>query len=446
MQFAALGLHVPHMLIPSGDKVDWQRWAVIACDQFTSEPEYWDRVEQFRKGAPSTLDLVLPECYLGTPAEPARTEQALESMYQYLQDEVLHELPPGFILVERELADGGTRQGLLVALDLEAYDFRPESRSLARATEGTILDRIPPRLQIRRRAHLELPHILVLLDDPENRVIQPLAEREDLQTLYDFELMEGGGRIRGRFVDEPQVLSSIAAALAELADPERQRQRYGLEDECMLYAVGDGNHSLATARAYWEELRDTLSASERDWHPARYALVELVNIHEPCLEFEPIHRVLFNVDPRAFRREIDAQFGARGAVLEPQMDGGSRLPLEAMACGCGQKVMIADAEGADILRWPDAPPGLELDWLQPFVDDFLERQGGSIDYIHGTRTLERLRNKPDTVALVLPAIDKSELFASVATSGPLPRKTFSMGHDCDKRYYLEARRIRTGSI
>ncbi len=286
-----IGIQIPEILLPRQD-VDLHKWAVIACDQFTSEPEYWERVSATVGDAPSTYHLILPEAWLTRPDKSERIQFSQSKMGEYL-DSGLLEPHKGFVLVERTVGDA-TQTGLVVTLDLETYDFNKGSQSLIRATEGTILDRLPPRMQVRRGAPLELPHILVLYDDPEFSVHNPLIEQKDaLPLAYDFDLMEGSGHITGHFIKDPETLNAVIDHIAELLDPDKYQARYGEVDQShpLLFAVGDGNHSLATAKSIWEELKPAVGMD----HPARFALVELVNLHDPSLKFEPIHRVMFNV-------------------------------------------------------------------------------------------------------------------------------------------------------
>ncbi|MGB5063864.1 MAG: DUF1015 domain-containing protein, partial [Candidatus Competibacter sp.] len=296
MNFAQIALQIPTLLLPRAG-TDLTRWAVVACDQYTSQPDYWARVEARVGEAPSTLRLILPEVYLGAADEAARIQAIQEAMRRYLADGVLAPQPPGLVLVERETVRGRTRWGLVVALDLEHYDFNPDAKTLIRPTEGTILERLPPRVRVRERAPLELPHVMVLIDDPQHLVIESLRS-EPLKPLYDVPLMLGGGRVRGWRLEHPMLMQWVVEQLARLADPTLFAERYGVTDEpVLLYAMGDGNHSFATAKQIWENLKraapDPVAIMN---HPARHALVELVNLHDEGLEFEAIHRVAFAVD------------------------------------------------------------------------------------------------------------------------------------------------------
>lgn len=446
MNLTELALQVPQILLPRQD-IDLTHWAVIACDQYTSEPDYWEQVDQRVGDQPSTLRLIFPEVYLDqSEAETsARINAINRTMDQYLADGTLRPLEPGFVLVDRKTSHAPSRKGLVVALDLEEYDYRPGASTLIRATEGTIVDRLPPRIRVREQASIELPHIMVLIDDPEYTVIEPLFE-QDLPQLYDFELMRNGGHLRGWHVATPGLLGQIADRLARLADPERFRARYQVDDDkVMLYAMGDGNHSFATAKAIWEKLKaDADDPAALMDHPARYALVELVNLHDPGLEFEAIHRVLFDVDAEVMATAAEQFFAAAGtpcswtwlsnavaatAVCEAADPAAHVIPLVA-----GQRYGVLTVEAPAFT--------LVVATLQSFLDDFLQRHSKArIDYIHGDDTVTRLGSGRQAVGFYLPAISKHDLFRTIVKDGALPRKTFSMGEADEKRFYLEARRI-----
>ncbi|NCB30224.1 MAG: DUF1015 domain-containing protein, partial [Clostridia bacterium] len=289
-----IGVKVPELLLPSA-KVNMSKWAVVACDQYTSQPAYWNETERIAADAPSALRIMLPEIYLDKPDEAARIESINAHMKEYMEQGVLESKGEGFAYVRRTV-DGRTRQGLIVALDLENYDYTKGSTTLIRATEGTIVERIPPRLRIRKDAPLEMPHILVLIDDPEKTVIEPIGKQLDkTQKLYDFDLMQKGGHIEGYLVHEPAQIHAVLSALEALVEPEAYAKKYGTDQPPLLFAMGDGNHSFATAKANWERIKTEQGLTAQDMHPARYALVELENVHDTGIIFEPIHRVLFNV-------------------------------------------------------------------------------------------------------------------------------------------------------
>ncbi len=399
-------LKTAEILLPKHG-ADLSKWAVVACDQFTAQPEYWREADAAVGSAPSTLRLVLPEAWLSEGE--ARIPAIHRAMTAYLSDGTLvPAVRDGFVLVERATT-AGVRPGLIVALDLDQYDFNPGSTSLIRATEGTVLERVPPRARIRAGAPVELPHVMMLIDDPEDTVIGPLmARREALRPLYDFDLMLGGGHLAGWAVE-----GADAKGVFEAIDALNERA------EGLLYAVGDGNHSLAAAKQCWLDLQKTLTPEQRQDHPARYALVELVNLACPALEFEPIHRALFGVDPAALMEEYRASLGT---------DAGE-----------GDDLVAFDGEGRE---WRFRSEEHPLRHLQAFLDGWLARHPeASIDYIHGEAALRALVNRPDALGLMPRAFDKAELFGYIRRYGVLPRKTFSMGEATDKRYYMEARRI-----
>jgi uncharacterized protein (DUF1015 family) len=305
LTFDRIALQVPTLLLPKAN-IDLSRWAVIACDQYTSEPAYWEKVEALTAGSPSTCHLIFPEVYLEEPDSEERIRRVNQEMERYLAEGILVSQQPGFLAVDRQTQAVPSRKGLIAALDLEQYDYREGAQSLIRATEGTILDRLPPRIRVREQASIELPHIMVLIDDPQQTVVEPLFEGPR-EPAYDFPLMLGGGHIRGWRVDDADSIQRVATALERLADPEQFARRYDVAGRpVVLYAMGDGNHSFATAKAIWEKLKG--EAPDRQAimdHPARFALVELVNLHDPGLEFEAIHRVLFDVDVEALLLQME---------------------------------------------------------------------------------------------------------------------------------------------
>lgn len=442
--FSSLGIRIPEVLLPAAG-IDLGRWAVIACDQHTSEPEYWRRVADLVGDSPSTLHLILPEAFLGRrAADPVPALQ--RCMRDYLSSGVFAAPRPGFIYVERSTPRTRRRRGLLVALDLEHYDFRPGSSSLARASEQTVEARLPARIRARRGAALEVPHAIVLLDDPEQSVIEPLGERTG-SPLYDAELMLGGGRVRGWAVDEAGV-SGIQDALSQLALPQAQQRYEGDAGEPLLYAVGDGNHALAAARSLWGELRASLDSHEAATHPARYALVELANVHDPGVVFEPIHRVVFGVDPEALLDALPGWFAGQGSTCRIERPA-SRAELEERADELRRDpslhslgAVTTRGTGLVSVRRPKA--SLPVESLQDFLDAYTAaRSGARVDYIHGEGALHELCRAEGRVGFLLPALPKDDFFAGLVRRGPLPPKTFSLGEADEKRFYLEARRIVT---
>lgn len=404
------------------------KWAVVACDQYTSQPEYWERVDQFVGVAPSTLRLILPESKLESEHVEEEIQKINQTMEQYLEEGRLRELEDAMIFLERKLSNGKTRLGLIGKLDLEQYSYEKGSGTPIRATEGTVLSRIPPRMKVRKNAPIELPHIMVLIDDPKKEIIEPFLQKESkkqMQMIYSTTLMEQGGRVSGYLLSKEQA-DKVQKQLAGLADPARFAQFYHAEGKPVLtYAMGDGNHSLATAKACWEELKPTLSEAERQTHPARYALVELVNLHDDSLEFEPIHRVLFGVDPKQLLADLLAAY-----------------PGAHYGAGEGHQITYVLPGERGILTVPHPTAQLEVGTLQTFLDQYLEAHGGKIDYIHGEDVVEQLVQQPDSIGFLLPGMGKDQLFPTVIFDGALPRKTFSMGEAHDKRFYLEARKIK----
>ena len=392
------------ILLPRAE--DMGAWSVIACDQFTSEPEYWAAAEARAAEKPSTLSLMLPEAWLHTARADGADGRIADTMRRYLAEGVFQTVPDSFIYVERTLSDGRVRRGLVAALDLEQYDFTGTQRASVRSTEGTVEERLPPRVNIRRGAPLEMPHTLLLMDDRTDSVLS-LAEKakDTLEKVYDFDLMLGGGHIAGWRVSG-ETKAAVQSALDALDNAALQREKYGdaAENGKLTFAVGDGNHSLAAAKRFWEEKRETLPENERETDPARFALVEIENIHEPSLDFEPIHRVLFDTDTSAFAAEFTAH----------------RTEWEAKDKTLGERVAAAES----------------------FCRAYIAAHGGYIDYIHGDDTARSLGEKPNCATVLLPPVEKSGLFLSVLKNGALPKKSFSMGNARDKRYYLECRKIR----
>lgn len=412
------------ILLPCGS--DMTKWSVVACDQYTSEPEYWERAREIAGDAPSTLNLIFPEAFLNDGDGDERIKRINETMEKYLRDGILKEHKNLLIYVERTQHDGRTRSGIVGAIDLEYYDYSKGSESAVRATEGTIMERIPPRQRVRRNAPLELPHIIMLIDDRDCKLIEGVKKRKcEFIKAYDFDLMQGGGHIRGWGLDA-LARSEFLKGLEALEDQAAFDEKYGVSGKApLVIAVGDGNHSLATAKACWEELKPTLSEEERRTHPARFALAELMNLHDPALEFEPIHRIVFGVDADAVERALREYY--------PQLsetDNG------------GQKIVIVRNGKERPVYITDAPTNLAVGTLQRFLDEYLERNGGEVDYIHGAEVVKSLSEEENTIGFCFDAMEKNELFETVIKDGALPRKTFSMGEACDKRFYLEAKRIR----
>ncbi|MCL2866656.1 MAG: DUF1015 domain-containing protein [Clostridia bacterium] len=405
MRWNELGVSPANILLPAA-QTDFGAYAALACDQFTSEPEYWQQADRMVGDKPSALRLMLPELYLND-AE-ARIPAIRASMRRYVDEGILQErVRNGFVLTARETT-GGVRPGLLAAIDLEAYGFQGNTGDRIRATEGTIADRIPPRAAIRKGAPLDMPHILALINDPAFTVIEPLLDRAArLECLYDFDLMLGGGHLKGWAVTAPQDLAAIEAGLYHI-----------LRETGFLLAIGDGNHSLAAAGHVWDSFKQSLTPEERRSHPARFALVEMTNVHSKALRFEPIHRLVTGVAPDTLTAELTRpQQGRHGFTLVTQA-GDARVSL------------------------PCPNASLPVATLQGFLDAWLaDHPQAGIDYIHGEASLRMLAEKPGAAGFLLPAIDKNGFFAALQQDGVLPRKTFSMGEAREKRYYLEARAL-----
>lgn len=396
-----------------------EKWAVIACDQFTSDPAYWDRVRKNAEGAPSTINLILPEAELGTEKEAAHTALINATMAEYIGKDIFKTLKNALVYVERTLENGTIRKGLVGMVDLDTYDYSIGSTSAIRATERTVVERIPPRMRVRRDAPIELPHILMLCDDHDKVLIEPIGEKkESLEKLYDFELMEGGKHIAGWLVQGEEA-EAFNARLADYTANVGKKYE-GLKGVPMVFAVGDGNHSLATAKSCYEELKAKNPGVDLSDHPARYALVELENIHDDAQVFEPIHRVITKCDPEALLHALKAE-----ACAEE---------------GFAVKWYIGAESGTVYLD--KAKSQLAVGVLQGFLDAYLKENAGEIDYIHDDDALIALAQQEKSIGFLLPAMEKSQLFRGVIADGILPRKTFSMGHSREKRYYLEGRKIK----
>lgn len=437
--FSPLGLRVPDILLPNPD-IDLFKWTTIACDQHTSNSAYWQQVEEIVEDAPSTYQIVYPEIYLRASDEAQRITAIQRTMRKYLAEGVLTSIGPGFILVERTLPDGRVRTGLIAAVDLKAYEYAEDSRSLIRPTEGTIVERIPPRVRIREGAALESPHIMVLLDDPGATVLEPLAAQKDrLPLAYDTDLMLGGGHVRGYHIREKKWLDQIARTLTDLLAEKSARSEYPL-----LFAIGDGNHSLATAKAHWDTVKKTLPEAQRQIHPARYALVEILNIHDPGIRFEPIHRVLFSMSPEVFRAALPAFGRVKGCYVHMETISVEDLDRRVLPPQdrSSHTVGLLYENRCELLTISpglhDLPAGTIEEFLKLYL---LDSSRIRVDYIHGKEALVSLCQNPDTVGIYLPPVSKQTFFDTIETSGVMPQKTFSMGEAEEKRYYLECRRI-----
>lgn len=416
---------LPRLLLPA-DTVDPIRWAVIACDQFTSEPSYWQSIAQFIGDAPSCLHLILPEASLvdHTSTQICSIHAAMEA---YWRAGLLNRLPEGLMLVQRDTGREFPRRGVLLAFDLEAYEEGPGIGTPIRPTEATVVERVPARLEIRQKARFELPHILLFLDDPAHRVLEPLfSGNVAAQTCYDLELMNGGGHLTGRFMRQGTETEAFFSRLAAHAAPDACCARYQLEQDSpsFVFATGDGNHSMSAAKMHWEQVKCRLSPHEQKDHPARFVLAELVNLHDPSICFEAVHRLLSHVEPSDVLRFLEGYFAALGPART--------IPIS---------YRFGGAEGS--IAVPCKPGGLPVVPVQKAIDAYLcARPKAEIDFIHSADSLRSLADAPDRLGFLLPDFDKAGLFPYIIKHGVLPRKTFSMGTAREKRYYFEGRMIR----
>ncbi len=433
--FDKIGLAVPKILMPKKN-INMTKWSVVACDQYTSQPDYWHSVEEFVGEEPSTLKIIFPEVYLENNDKNERIKKINETMKKYLKEGLFEEIN-GFILIDRSTSKVPSRKGLVVALDLEKYDYNKGSETLIRATEETIIERLPPRIAIRKDAELELPHIMVLIDDPEKKVIEPLFENNH-ELIYDFDLMMNSGHIKGWKITAEEEIKNIANKLSLLANKDYFEKKYSVKNRgVLLFAMGDGNHSLATAKAVWEEKKKKGAGMD---DPARFALVEVVNVHDEGLIFEPIHRVMFNVNTNKFFEEINESYKDFERIVFKDYNN----MKEALKKNDKEhRIMYVTKEekGLIIIKNPDM--NLEVGTLQKLIDEYLKKHEESkVDYIHGEEVVYELGSKENNIGFFLPAMNKRELFRTIILEGSLPRKTFSMGEADEKRFYLEARRIK----
>ncbi len=411
-----------NILLPKS--ADMTKWSVVACDQYTSEPEYWNDVEKIVGDAPSTLKLTLPEIYLEDENIDERITKINNNMEELLNSDFFNEYKDSMIYLERTQSDGKIREGLIGVVDLEAYSYEKGAETPIRATEKTVIERIPPRVKIRENAPLELPHIMILIDDEKKQIIENLKNKvSEKDKVYDFDLMKNGGHVKGYLLNN-EAMDEVDNGLKALADKETFSKKYGITDkEVLLFAMGDGNHSLATAKACYEKLKETMSEEEYLNNPARYALVELVNLHSPALEFEAINRVIFNTDPEKLLNSLKEYY-------QINKDGN------------GQEIEVITNEIDEKWYIENPKSNIAVGSIQIFLDEYLKNNEGKIDYIHGEETTKNLAKQEGNVGFIFEAMPKNELFKTVILDGSLPRKTFSMGHSYDKRYYLESRKIK----
>ena len=395
----------PHILLPRKG-TDMSAYAVIACDQFTSQVEYWNDLKDMIGDKLSTFHMIYPEAYLESTNQSEYIQKINQTIDSYLKDNLLVDMGECFVLVERVTAYGVRRLGLVISIDLEEYSYERGVQCSIKASEATIVERIPPRLKIRKDAPIELPHTLLLFDDKEKSNIEQLyAKRKELDLLYDFELNQNGGHIRGYLVKDTE------AVIKKFNDMFKKN------NNGLMFIVGDGNHSLATAKAHWENIKKTLSKEEQENHPARFALVEANNVYDDGIIFEPIHRILFNAGD--FQKELDA------------LDGNGQLAYAYSQKG-GKKAIKTTKSAAETYQI-----------IQKLIDKNLkEHPEMKVDFIHDESSVLEIADKnPDSLAIVMPALGKSDIFEFVAKDMVLPRKSFSMGHASEKRYYLEAKKI-----
>lgn len=411
-----------NILLPKN--IDMTKWSVVACDQYTSEMDYWNEVEKIVGSSPSTLRITLPEIFLEDSDVNERINKINDTMKEYLEEDLFYELKDSMIYLERTQADGRVREGLMGMVDLEDYSYEKGSQTLIRATEKTVIERIPPRLKVRENALLELPHIMILIDDEKKKIIEDLKnEVTDSDVVYDFDLMENGGHIKGYKLNNDS-MTKVEEGLEALCDKEYFEKKYNVKDKgILLFAMGDGNHSLATAKANYENLKKTMTPDEYLNHPSRYALVELVNLHSEALEFEPIHRVIFDTDVNKLIEELYKYYDIN--------EEGNGQYFELVTKDIDKKLYISNPKS-----------NIAVGSIQMFLDEYLKDNKGKLDYIHGDETTKNMGMEENNVAILFEAMPKEELFRTVILDGALPRKTFSMGHSYDKRYYLEARKIK----
>ena len=432
--FEQMGVKIPEILLPKN--LDVSTWAVVACDQYTQDRGYWKSAEKTVGQKPSTLNIILPEVYLNDSDKPERIKKIRKTMNEYLENGIFSEPQKEFVYVERTTAYGRVRKGLVAAIDLETYEWKPFSKALVRATEATIVERIPPRMEIRRGAPLESPHIMLLVNDPEKSLVEGTGARVAKNNpLYSGELMQNSGSIKGWAVSSGQDVEYVRGALENLAEKNTSS-----DGSVFLFAVGDGNHSLATAKAVWDEYKSSnpQAAQEKDC-PVRYALVEIVNIYDSGLTFEPIHRVVFDSDPKILIDKIAQKLDGTVKSVSSAAELENSVKKSAADFGFvftekgSQKFVLIETKITE----------LAVARFQPVLDEVLKSDFSSaeIDYIHGSQEVFRLGAKENAVGILLPPVAKDSFFATINSHGPLPRKSFSMGEADEKRFYLECRRL-----
>lgn len=417
-----------NILLPefSSDPVKMKKWSVVACDQYTSEPEYWQEISDYIGDAYSTLNLTIPEIYLNDEDIDKRIKNTNINMKKYIENGVFTEYKNSYIFVERTLKNGVKRLGIVGAVDLEDYDYSKDSQTKIRATEGTVISRIPPRLKVRCDAPVELPHIMMLIDDDTCDIIESNSKIKDTFTkVYDFDLLKDSGHITG-YVMSDNASDILDEKLKKLDSLDGFNKKYNVNKTSpLIYAMGDGNHSLATAKAYYENLKKEIGEEEARNTPARYALCELVNLHDVSLEFEAIHRVVFNINGEEFLKEFSKEYDV---CLDNSKDG--------------QKFKLVIGNETKNITVMNPKEYLTVATVQNFLDKFIENKNAEIDYIHGEDVVYKLCENKSNFGIIFEAMEKKDLYKSVILDGALPRKTFSMGEAADKRFYIEARKIK----
>ena len=408
------------ILIPRG--IDMTAWSVVACDQYTSQPEYWKEAEKETNGKPTALNIILPEVYLESDECEKRTENINAQMKKYISDGIFKTYRNCYIYVERTLKNGKIRRGIIGAADLEDYDYSKGSESPVRATEGTVSERIPPRLKVRMNAKLELPHVMILIDDRKKEILEYLNEKKsEMELIYDFDLMMDSGHLKGYLLND-ELADYVEKKLETFSDKEYFEDKYSVKNKNpLVFAVGDGNHSLATAKEYYNEIKKKYGEKALSM-PARYALAEIVNLHDDSLEFEAIHRVMFNIDSEKIKRELMK-------ISSPEKND------------IGQKFVFVSGDSEETLYITKPTANLTVGTIQNFIDEYIRKNGGEVDYIHGKDVVKNLSKDKNSCGFVFDAMNKNDLFKTVILDGALPRTTFSMGEACDKRFYTEARII-----
>lgn len=423
--FEHIGIEVPEALLPD-KKVNMRKWAVIACDQYTTNEAYWHEVERTVGGSPSSLHIMLPEIYLQAPDRDARIASTKEIMTRYIDDGILTLLPQGFILVERTI-NRKVRKGLMVLVDLEEFDADPFKKAQIRASEEVLAERVEARMDIRTGAELEMPHVFLLMDDPQFKVIEPVwRRRESFTKLYDVDLMLHGGRATGYLIEDKNVEAEILHQLSLLKTRDDMR-----------FCVGDGNHSLATAKAVWEEAKQTLSPEEQENHPLRYAMCELVNLHDAAMPLLPIHRVISGVSSSMCIQYVVDHLNSVGA--DARLVFSRRKP--ALQVTEAPEVIFFTSKSSSGRIEINAPSTRMLvEQIQPVLEDFVrEYPLAKLEYVHGDEEFERVTQEYDTLGFVMPAMEKATFFDELSEMGVFPKKCFSLGEANEKRYYIECR-------